>query len=142
MAFDRFPGPGFGLERRPPPRRFTPPGPHDHEDFVIKQQLKAGKLFQQDSCALCLFFEETNTAAFTCDKDGGGRKFYCAKHVKKIPEHNREHKNYHAPMTIYPHPTMKRKEFDDILDKNVDDTEVNACFSFLVIYYCSFWPTV
>ena len=95
MAFDRFPGFGFGGERRPPPRRITPPGPHDHEDFVIKQQLKAGKLFQQDSCALCLFFEETNTAAFTCDKDGGGRKFYCAKHVKKIPEHNRGHKNYH-----------------------------------------------
>lgn len=94
-------------------------------DEFIKKTRKMAEIFDPNGCAICVFVGEKQTPVFKCDRCPGGIKFFCAKHVKRIAEHNKSNKNYHEVESIFPNASLRsRKEFDDIVDKNIDDIQV------------------
>ena len=92
-------------------------------DSLVKKR-SMPEIFSLSGCAMCVFFGDKQTPVFKCDECGGDTKYYCEKHVRKVPEHNEGNEFFHKPEFIFPDSTMRQDEFDDLVDKNIDDIEV------------------
>ena len=61
------------------------------------------QIFSPYSCAICQYLNEDVPAKYRCVGCAGPEVpiYYCAKHVRKVPEHQNGHRQFHEPDEMF-----------------------------------------